>query len=392
VRFDTLLGGLKPYKKGGGNETNSLRFRSAEGKEYVIRSINKSRIQVIPSFLRKTAIGTIIQDGVSMSYPYAAVAIAGMESQVGIYHTNPCLVYVPMQKALDTFNVLFANEVYLLEERPDGDWTDAPNLGSFNKFFSTVEVIEKLQENNLYKVDQMAFIKARLFDLLIGDWDKHADNWRWGLLENERMFMPIPRDRDQAFFTRNGILNNFFIWIGGLNFMQNFGYSIKSVAKLTSQDRKLDKFFTNQMVLADWINTAKRLQLLLTDSVIRQSISRLPPEVFAVSGQEIIEKIKSRRDKLHNYAEDFYYLMAKEVSVYGSKQKEYFEIKKLREGETSVSIFRIDYQGNKEDSPFYERVFIDGDTRQISIDGLGGNDLIDITPGLKNIRVNKEKG
>src|SRR5581483_5494388 len=44
--LDTVYGGLQPYKMGGGNETRSLRLHTADGKEYVLRSINKSRKDV----------------------------------------------------------------------------------------------------------------------------------------------------------------------------------------------------------------------------------------------------------------------------------------------------------------------------------------------------------
>jgi hypothetical protein len=27
--------------------------------------------------------------------------------------------------------------------------------------------------------DEDEYIKARLFDMLIGDWDRHYDQWRW---------------------------------------------------------------------------------------------------------------------------------------------------------------------------------------------------------------------
>src|SRR5215204_1265239 len=387
VFLDTLYGGLTPYKTGGGNETSSLRLRSIEGKEYVIRSIDKSRLQVIPRYLRNTLIGYIIQDGVSMSYPYAGVAVTKMLEHVGIYHTTPSLVYIPRQVALDTFNTVFANNLYLLEERPDGDWSDAPHLGNFDTFYSTIEVIDTIQGNNQYKADQKAFIKARLFDILISDWDKHHDNWRWGMQNDQKRFIPIPRDRDQAFFTRNGILNNIFTSLSGLTFMQNFDYSVKSVEALTSQDRKLDKIFTSEMTLDDWINAANYLQQLLTDTVIEQSISKLPPEVFAISGKEIIEKIKARRNKLHYYAADYYKVLAKEVKIIGSKRNEHFEIKRMTKGETSVEIFRIGDQGKKEDSAFYRRIFFDNHTTLITIDGLGGDDIFDISPDAYNIKV-----
>ena len=43
--------------------------------------------------------------------------------------------------------------------------------------------------------------RRRLFDMLIGDWDRHQDQWRWiEFKENgKKVYRPMPRDRDQAF-------------------------------------------------------------------------------------------------------------------------------------------------------------------------------------------------
>ncbi len=315
VSLDTLYGGLTPYQKGGGNETNSLRLRTASGKEYVIRSINKSRKDVTPGLLKHTMVATIIQDNVSMSHPYAALALPVMLQHAGIYHTNPVLVYLNDQPALDTFNTIFANDLYILEERPDGDWSDAPHLGGFKKYYSTLDMLEALQKDQTYQADKEAYIRARLFDVLVGDWDKHHDNWRWGKDDARKMFVPIPRDRDQAMFTRNGILNRLYISLSGLKFMQTFGYKIKSVSALTSQDRKMDLVFATGLKMEDWLEAATYLQHRITDSVIIASISQLPAAVFAVSGKSIIEKLKARRDSLHLYAQVFYATMEKEKTI-----------------------------------------------------------------------------
>ena len=321
VCLDTLLGGLTPYKKGGGNETNSLRLRTASGKEYVLRSINKSRQDVTPRLLKHTMVAHIIQDNVSMSHPYAALALPVMLKHAGIFHTKPSLVYITDQPALDTFNAQFANDLYILEERPDGDWTDAPHLGNFKKYHSTLDVLEDLKSKKNYQVDQKAYIKARLFDVLVADWDKHHDNWRWGKDKERKMFVPVPRDRDQALFTKHGLLNRLVISVSGLKFMQQFGHSVKSVPALTSQDRKMDRVFASDMQLQDWLEAAEYLQRQLTDSVIIQSIKQLPPEVFAISGNTIIEKLKSRRDELQVYAEAFYNMLAIEIKRKGTEFK-----------------------------------------------------------------------
>jgi hypothetical protein len=52
LKLDTAFGGLEPYKIGGGNESKSLRLHTREGKEYTLRSINKSRTEVIPKNLK----------------------------------------------------------------------------------------------------------------------------------------------------------------------------------------------------------------------------------------------------------------------------------------------------------------------------------------------------
>src|SRR5688572_67385 len=315
ISLDTIFGGLTPYQKGGGNETNSLRLRTASGKEYVIRSINKSRSDVIPGLLKHSLVATVIQDNVSMSHPYAALALPVMLKHAGVYHSNPMLVYINDQPALDTFNAGFANDLYILEERPDGDWSDAPHLGGFKKYYSTLDMLEELQEDSSYKAEKKAYIRARLFDILVGDWDKHHDNWKWGKDDARKMFVPIPRDRDQAFFTRNGILNSLYISLSGLKFMQPFGYKIKSVAALTSQDRKMDRVFATGMKKEDWLEAAAYLQQRITDAVIVESISQLPATVFAISGKSIIEKIKARRDALHLYAQVFYTEMENEIKI-----------------------------------------------------------------------------
>jgi hypothetical protein len=37
--------------------------------------------------------------------------------------------------------------------------------------------------------------------MLIGDWDRHDDQWRWAAFDEgkQTVFKAIPRDRDQAF-------------------------------------------------------------------------------------------------------------------------------------------------------------------------------------------------
>ena len=389
VNLDSLYGGLRPYQQGGGNETKSLRLKNADGKEFSLRSINKSRNDVVFPEIKGTFIEDIIQDGVSMSYPYAAFALPVMQKYAGIPHTNPVLVYVPPQAALDTFSKKFRNDLYLLEQRPDGDWSESDNLGNFKKFNSTDKVIENLLEDNDNSADQYAFVKVRLFDMLINDWDRHEDNWRWGVTDTagKLVYTPVPRDRDQAFYTMDGILISRIMSMAELKFMQNFSYRVRNINILNLEQRNMDRFFTNRMNLNDWKNVAKELQQSLTDTVIIQSVKGMPPEIFDVSGSELVEKLKSRRNQLEAFATKYYLFLAREVQIAGTKKRDYFEVQRLNTGETIVNVFKVNKQLVKSDTSFYTRVFHPFETKEIRLYGLDGEDTYAIHDKSGNIKL-----
>ena len=62
----------------------------------------------------------------------------------------------------------------------------------------------------------------------------------------------------------------------------------------------------NEPSLKQWVTIAEDLKHLLTDRVIEEAVGLLPPEVFPVSGNEMISKLKSRRNHLVEYATVYY--------------------------------------------------------------------------------------
>lgn len=386
--LDSAYGGLTPYEAGGGNESKSLRLRNKAGKEYTLRSINKSRADVIPPGFEKTFVEYIIKDQVSSSHPYAALAVSHMQNIAGIYHGIPTLVYVPAQAALDSFSNKYGNGLYLLEQRGDGDWSDAPNLGNSNDFNSTDKVITRLLEDNRYRADQFAFAKARLFDMFIGDWDRHEDNWRWGKKDSagDCFYVPIARDRDQAFYVHNGKLVDKLLPAGGFSYMQHFDNKVGNMVTFNKEERDLDPFFTNQLTLDDWKAAAGELMTSLTDEVIGQSIKGLPPEIEAVSGKELRDKLIERRAQLNDIAISYYAYIAKHIDVTGTEKREYFEVNTDVTGNMVVSVYRINEKGEKESQPFYQRAFRPTETTEVRIFGIGGKDVFKIdehAPGIE---------
>jgi len=104
----TERGGLTLLQKGGGTETMALRAKDPAGKEYNFRSVEKFPTRALPPVFRKTFIQTFKQDHVSASHPYGALVIPPLATAVGIYHTNPRLIYVPNDLRWGTYRKDFA--------------------------------------------------------------------------------------------------------------------------------------------------------------------------------------------------------------------------------------------------------------------------------------------
>ncbi len=64
LNLDKFAGGLTPYKRGGGLQTKSLRFKANDGKIYKFRSINKDLLRILPPDLQKSIFADAFSDTV----------------------------------------------------------------------------------------------------------------------------------------------------------------------------------------------------------------------------------------------------------------------------------------------------------------------------------------
>ncbi len=378
--LDTAAGGLTPYQAGGGRQSKSLRLRNNMGKEYVLRSIDKSFGKALPDIFQNTFVEAVVNDQVTIAHPYAAVTIGPLAEAAGIYHTWPEIVYVPKQPALESFNESFGDNLYLFEQRPDENWEEAANFGFSKNIVGTEKLLEKLRDDNDNRVDQQAYIRARLFDMFIGDWGRHEDQWRWASYKQGKKttYKPIPRDRDQAYTLFDGALVKLVLSLADLDHLQTFGANISDVARFNFPARNLDRQLANETTRDNWIATAKELQQALTDEKIQLALQQLPTEVFSVSGQKIIDKLIKRRNGLEKAATDYYLTLANEVDIVGSNEEEYFSVNRLNNKETLVQVFKINKEGVTEQQPLYSRVFKGSETKEVRLYGLEGKDVYKI--------------
>ena len=377
-------GGLIPVKRGGGQQTRSLRLQARDGRQYVLRSIEKYTEKLVPEPLRGTIAADIVQDEISASHPYAALVIPTLAKAARIYHTNPKIVFIPEDRRLGKYSELFANRLFLFEAHPAGDQSNTPNFGNSKRIYNTAKMLKQLYKSNANQVDQLWTLKSRLFDMVIGDWDRHDDQWRWASFEHGRrkIFRPIPRDRDQAFFVNQGLLMKFAKRKWALPSFQGFNDKYKYVPGFNFNARYFDRDFLNEPSLDDWLKVADTLQKNLTDSVIEQAVMTWPDAVYTLNGEEVTTKLKLQRNNLKDYARLQYLFLARAVNVRGSNKNEFFNIERLNDLETRVRMFRT-AKDDTTSRKLYDRTFKTGETKEIRVYGLGGNDLFKIVGRVK---------
>jgi hypothetical protein len=62
LQISTAYRGLRPLKQGGGHETKTLRLLSTDGKEHVLRTLDKSLDVLVPDYLKGTYVNDIVND------------------------------------------------------------------------------------------------------------------------------------------------------------------------------------------------------------------------------------------------------------------------------------------------------------------------------------------
>ena len=130
----SLGGGLTPTRLGGGFMSHTLHLRGADGREYVMRSVDKFPAQGLPEELQGTIVADIAQGIVASLHPTGALVAAPLLEAAGILHATPTYYRMPDDPRLGEFREAFAGMLVLFEERPrDADDGGPPFAGATSR-------------------------------------------------------------------------------------------------------------------------------------------------------------------------------------------------------------------------------------------------------------------
>lgn len=397
VNLDTLYGGLKPVKLGGGNQSVSLRLEDEYGKEYVMRRMSKSATQFIQvnlfqeyyvrNSLKNTISENFVKDFYTTAYPFAPLVVSKLSENSGVYYSKPIILYVPKQNGLLSYNEKLGDNLYLFEERMSKESKGRVYFGNSDDIVSTDEVLENISHDEKYKINTDLYIRSRLFDMWLGDWDRHADQFRWATIkksEDEIIYEPIPRDRDQAFSNFDGIFTQTITTlIPALRKFQTFGNDIKNVTAFNSNAISNDIIILNQTNLKQWIEQATELEKSLNNETIEQIFNDLPLGIQDNTSNEIKEKLLQRKKHLIKWATEYYKFLNENVIIKGTNKDDLFEINRLKDGRTEVKITRRKNELDANDRIF-QKTFDPKITKEIWLYGLNDDDRFEVKGNNKS--------
>jgi hypothetical protein len=382
-------GPLRPTKLGGGFQSTSLTLVAPDGQPFVIRSLDKDPAKILPGWMQRTFLANYMRDATSAGNPYGALLLPPLSRVLGVPHTHPFIAYVPLDA--DNLGSAEANErlrgrLVLLEEKYSGSQVRSKQLPQAIRFIDDEEMRKRIYASPLHRPDQQALLRARLLDVLVGDWDRHSGQWQWGEIPNPdrpgaRRYVAVPKDRDQAFFRiSDGILP----WLLTRKFLVRhlvtFKRTIHDVPALTGQGRYVDQRGLNALTRRDFTEAARATQASLPDSTLARAVRHLPPAVYALEGERLLLDLKARRDQLPAVAQQYYALKAERPVVAGTELPDHFVALRTPDS-TTVRVYNRSLGA---DSLFYQRTFYTRETKRLTLEGLGADDVFEMQgQGLK---------
>jgi hypothetical protein len=285
-----------PVRTGGGLQTKSLVIKDELGNEWSLRSVQKNPDTWLSPFLRKTFVRNIVRDQISASFPYGSLAVPGIADALHLAHDHPQLVVISNDTSLGKYQQEFAGRLCFLEDRnPKGKSV------STEKMFKIKDSIA-----NVF-IDTMTYLKCRLMDIVLGDWDRHPGQYKWycDTLAGALLFVPIPGDRDQAFFRLQGMIPSVILNLGFMSYMEGFNPSVKNIDGFMARGRSLDRKILSNMSKKNWQQATNEVKIALTDDILVRSVEDLPEELTSYHSF-LQSTMMARRDKLDKLSMPYY--------------------------------------------------------------------------------------
>jgi hypothetical protein len=368
IRLDQINGGLTATQLGGGMQSKSLRLVDKQGREWVVRSIEKSAEKLLPGALRETFARDALEDVTSGQHPYSALMVPPLAHALKVPHSQPVIGVLAPAKGLGIYENRFAGMLVLLEEREP--------LG---KSDNTLKAIKNLDKDNDNNIDGHNFLQARILDAFLADWDRHEDQWRWydTAKGKDKHYVGIPRDRDQVLHVSQGVFPSLASCSFILPTFRDFNEKMDHTRWLFFKNRFMNNRPSFQFSRQQWLQAANDFTLAMTDSVLEASLQRLPASSYNLRHDALLQKLKARRSLVTTAVDRYYTFSHKIIDLKLSDKNELVQITDADSNRFRISIWKLNKNGETAEelmSTLYERSV----TKEVRLYLGNGNDSVAI--------------
>lgn len=376
VHLSSLYGGLRVVEQA--PKQYGLFLENKNGNLYLMRLVGGYTTFLESGFFKKvynqkeykeTYLDSFIKDAYTITNPYTFIVADKLAGKLSLSAFDPHIYYIPPRSVQDTIADGTGIEDRLVSIYNIGAQVDKADV------LETDTILHRIKEDKSFEVDLRVYIRERLFDMLVGDWNKTNDNWKWiGTLRNDSTvyYTPVVVDRVHAFTKVDGFFFKGILGMFGLKCISDYDYTYGNLRKTNGFSFPLDAALTVGCDRSLWLEEARYIKSTLTDEVIDRFFLLLPKEVQGKDTDEIKAKLKARRNGIENVAARYYHLLQKNPVITGTEKDDRFEI--VRDYGNNVRIRIYD----EADKIVFDKVY-DKDASEIWIYGLGGNDRFSVS-------------
>lgn len=324
---------------------------------------------------KNTYLGKFIGDAYTIINPYTFISANFMARQSGLGANDSYIYYVPKNSTQDTVadGTHIQGKLVSLIGLPD------PNV--WTNVLTTDSLLLKIREDARYEVDLETYIRERLFDMLIGDWNKIPENWRWLGRETGDCieYSSVVIDRNHAFTKVDGVLFRQMLNVLTLSFIENYEDQIKDIKRINKLGFPLDMSLLSPSVESEWLKQARLLKAVLTDQVIDEAFALLPSTVRGLVSEQLKEKLKKRREDLEKVARLYYRLLQRTPVLTGTNQSDRLVVNRFSPDSMQISIYHPE-TGDE----VFNHTYQTKETKEIWLYGLEGDDHYEVKGEARN--------
>jgi hypothetical protein len=372
-------GGLSPVRRVGGQQTKGLAFKGADGRNYTFRGLEKDPTGLLDEDLRGTVVEKLVRDQMAAQHPASEVVARVLLEAAGVPVPAWRLAVLPDDPALGAFQKDFAGATGVFAEYPSAVSATNPGFHGITEILDHQEMYRRLDMGEGGAVDAHALLRARLVDLLMGDWDRHRKQWRWARVPGRTGWQPIPEDRDQAFSRYEGLVPDLARQREPR--LQKLAPSYPSIGGLTYNGWDQDRRLLVSLTRRDFEEAAEAVRTALSDAVIDRAAQAMPAEWQRLDGVRLVKALKARRDALPAAAERYYRHLAGRVDVYLTTRSEEVKAQRSPNGDLEVVVRRLDADNKVVEEPSFQRVFHGKETGEVRLYLQDGNDHVRVEGG-----------